>query len=395
MNRFNILEIKDLNLKNKNILLRLDLNVPINKNGKITSNIRIKSAIPTIVSILNQDPKNLFIMSHLGQPKEEKYDKNFSLLPVLNNLKKELNRDINFITDYLSDSNFITSNKKIFLLENVRFNSGEINNETNLSKKYASFCDIFIMDAFATLHRKHASTYGVCKFAKQTCVGPLILSELNNLYLALKKPLKPMISIVGGSKVSTKFNVLSSLIKISNFVFVAGAMANTFIAINNEIGKSFYEPNFVHLAKSLLSTSKIILPKDCVVSKDFSMKYESKNKKINNINKDDIIMDIGTETITEISKLIKNSNTILWNGPLGVYEMKKFRYGTEMIAKTIANNKNAFSIIGGGDTIAVLDSLNIKNNISYISTGGGAFLEMISNKTLPVIEIIKKYNTIK
>lgn len=397
MNELENLKINNINLKNKNVLLRLDLNVPINEKGKITSNKRIQAVLPTIKNILKQKPKNVIIMSHLGQPKEETYNKKFSLLPISNNLQKELGCDIILVKKYLFDYNWITSSeKKIFLLENVRFNKGETKNSSSLAKKYASFCDVFVMDAFATLHRKHASTYGICKFAKVVCIGPLILSELKNLHLALKKPLKPMISIIGGSKVSTKFNVLKSLIKISDFVIVAGAMANTFIAINYKVGKSFYEPNFIDLAKSLLKTSKIIIPQDCIVTKEFSMHSQIENKNISQIKHDDIIMDIGQKTIQKISKLINQANTILWNGPLGVYEMPKFRYGTEMIAKCIANNKKSFSLVGGGDTLAIIDYLKIENNISYISTGGGAFLEMISQKTLPVIEIIKKrYKNIK
>lgn len=391
MNELKFLTINKINLKNLNVLLRLDLNVPINNQGKIISNTRIKSVLPTIKNILEKKPKNIIIMSHLGQPKEEKYNKNLSLLPVLNYLQQELNCNITFVKEYLFNYNWISSSeKKIFLLENVRFNKGETKNSNDLSKKYASFCDVLIMDAFATLHRKHASTYGVCKFAKQVCVGPLIMSELKNLNLALKSPLKPMISIIGGSKVSTKFNLLKSLVKISDFVFVGGAMANTFIAINYKIGKSFYEANFINLARSLLQTSKIIIPEDCIVAKEFSENSQIENKNISQIKNDEIIMDIGNKTIQKISNLINQSNTILWNGPLGVYEINKFRYGTEKVAKCIANNKKSFSLVGGGDTLAIIDYLKIKNNISYISTGGGAFLEMISKKTLPVIEIIKK-----
>lgn len=396
MNKLKLLTINDVNLKNKNVLLRLDLNAPINEKKQIISDARITAVIPTIKNILKQKPKNIIIMSHLGQPKEEKYNKKFSLLPILNSLKKKLNCNILLIKEYLFDNNWLISNeKKIFLLENVRFNKGETKNEINLSKKYASFCDVFVIDAFATLHRKHSSTYGICKFAKIVCVGPLILSELKNINLALKNPLKPMISIIGGAKISTKFNVLNSLIKISDFVVIAGAMANTFIAVNYKVGKSFYEPDFINEAKNMLDTSKVIIPQDCVVSEKFSMTSQTKNKDIDKIENNEIIMDIGIKTINKINSLIEQSNTILWNGPLGVYEFPQFRYGTEMIAKCISKNKKAFSLVGGGDTLAIIDYLNIKNDISYISTGGGAFLEMISKKKLPVIEMIqKKYNKI-
>lgn len=386
----NIKKIKDLDLKNKKILIRLDLNVPFNKDKEILSYARIKASLPTINYVLSKNPRNVILMSHLGRPLKEEYDENYSLLPIFNYLKNNFFKNIILVKDYLDGIKYYDNNK-IILLENVRFNKGETKNDTKLSKKYSNLCDIFVMDAFGSIHRKHSSTYGICEFVKSSSIGFLIESELKNLQKVLISPRRPMISIIGGSKVSTKFDILKHLIKISDYLIVGGGMANTFIAINHKIGKSICEKDFINSAKMIFNKN-IVIPQDCFISTSFSSKSLKILRKINEINDNEIIMDIGEETIKKITKLIEKANTILWNGPLGVYELPIFRYGTELIAKAIAKNKQAFSVAGGGDTLAIIDFLNIKKNISYISTGGGAFLEVISGKKIPVIDNIKKYS---
>lgn len=385
----NIKKITDLNLKNKCVLMRLDLNVPIH-NNKILSDARIKMSLPTIKYALKKQAKTIIIMSHLGRPKEGQYNKKFSLLPIVNYLKKEFsNNKITFYQDDLNKIKLSNKERQIIILENVRFNIGESENSDALSQKYAKICDIFVMDAFGAIHRKQSSTYGVCKFVKNVCAGLLLISELNFLKKALNNPIRPMVAIIGGSKVSSKFSLLKYLSKIADYVIVGGGIANTFVSINNNIGKSLFEPSAIKLAKLLIKSSNFVIPEDYIVSNEFSKDGIVISRKMNEIKSNEMIMDIGKNTINKLTKLIHKSKTIIWNGPLGVYEFPNFRKGTAMVANAIIDSK-AFSVAGGGDTLAIIEMLKIKDKISYISSGGGAFLEIVGGKKIPVIEMLKQ-----
>ncbi|VFP88574.1 Phosphoglycerate kinase [Buchnera aphidicola (Cinara piceae)] len=382
-----MIHMKDIDLKNKRVFIRLDLNVPL-YNNKITSSARIDCSIPTIQLALKKHAK-IIIASHLGRPEEGKYNEKFSLFPIFKYLKKKLPEvNIIFSKNYLQGIK-IESNQ-IVVLENVRFNYGETKNDIDLSKKYANLCDIFVMDAFATAHRIESSTYGICDFVKQACIGPLLFSEIKILKNIFNKPIHPVVTVIGGAKVSTKFKLLNSLLKITDSMLVGGGIANTFISTNYSIGKSLYEKSFQEKAKKLYETKKIFLPIDSRVCTSFSIKSKSKIKLISNILPNEEILDIGDQTIKNYKEVIKKAKTIIWNGPMGVFEFPNFRKGTEEIAKSIANS-SSFSIAGGGDTIAVIDLFNLKNKISYISTGGGSFLKFIENKTLPILERLKKF----
>ncbi|CAL4324499.1 Phosphoglycerate kinase [Buchnera aphidicola (Eriosoma lanigerum)] len=380
-----ITSISELDLYNKTVLIRADLNVPMN-NGTITSYTRIIATLPTIKYALQKKAK-VIIMSHLGRPKEGVINNKFSLYPIFQYLKKILpNNKIQFSNTYLNNKKIEFD--EILVLENVRFNIGEKKDSHTLAKKYASLCDIFVMDAFGSSHRKQASTHNVIKYAKQSCAGLLLINEINNLTKYLTNPIRPMIAIIGGSKVSTKFDILNSLSNLSDTVIVGGGIANTFIAIDHNVGKSLHEPEFITLAKSLRDKKNILIPIDSHVI-DYNNNTSS-IKKISDIHQNEEIMDIGTESIKNITHVINKAKTILWNGPVGVFEISKFRTGTEKIATTIANS-TAFSIAGGGDTLAVIDMFNIKDQISYISTGGGAFLEFIEGKKLPTIAMLETH----
>lgn len=379
-------EMTKINIKKKKILIRLDLNVPI-KNKKITSYARIKASLPTIKLALRNKSK-VMILSHLGRPIENKFQEKYSLLPIFEYLKKKIkNTNIYFVKNI---NNKIKINYgEIIIFENVRFNKGEKKNDIELAKKYASLCDIFVMDAFGTSHRMEASTYGVGMFSKISCAGPLLMSEIQSLKKSIKNPKRPLITILGGSKISTKFNILKNLSKISDATIVGGGIANTFLAINNNVGKSIFEKKFIKLAKKLIQKYNIIIPVDSRTINIQNKKKIYSMKKSNLISHHEEIMDIGDQSITKMIKIIKTAKTIIWNGPVGVFESKKFRLGTEKISYAIANNKKAFSLAGGGDTLAVIEMFNIKKKISYISTGGGAFLEFIEGKKLPAIEMLK------
>jgi phosphoglycerate kinase len=380
-------DMKKINIRKKKILIRLDLNVPM-QNNKITSYARIKASLPTIKLALKNKSK-IMILSHLGRPTENKFQEKYSLFPIFQYLKKKLkNTNIYFIKNINDVINI--NYGEIIIFENVRFNKGEKTNNIKLAKKYASLCDIFVMDAFGTAHRMEASTYGVGMFAKIACAGPLLISEIKSLKKSIKNPQRPLITILGGSKISTKFNILKKLAKISDTTIVGGGIANTFLAINNNIGKSIYEKNFIKLAKNLIKKYNIIVPID---SRTFSVenkKYKYLMKNSNLITDHEEIMDIGDQSIKKFIKIINTAKTIIWNGPVGVFESKKFRLGTEKISYAIANNKKSFSLAGGGDTLAVIEMFKIKKQISYISTGGGAFLEFIEGKKLPSIEMLKQ-----
>ncbi|WWO99570.1 MAG: phosphoglycerate kinase [Candidatus Dasytiphilus stammeri] len=379
-----IIKMSDLNLANKRVLIRVDLNVPM-INGIVTSDARILAILPTI-NLARKKGAFIMILSHLGRPMEGEYNADFSLLPIANILKKYIG-SIRFESNYLEGLNF--TKDEIVLLENVRFNKGEKKNDSQLAKKYAALCDIFVMDAFATCHRTHASTYGVSKFAPIACAGPLLVAELNALTQAIKKPKRPMIAVLGGSKVSTKFDILTSLAKVADKVIVGGGIANTFLAIDNKVGQSLYEPNFIEAAKILRDTYNILTPVDVRVGKEFTETAGAIVKKISDIEDDEEIMDFGDATIQLMENSLKKAKTVIWNGPVGVFEFPNFRKGTETIAKAIANN-NIFSIVGGGDTIAAIELFGLINKISYLSTGGAAFLSFVEGKELPSIIILKE-----
>ncbi|QIQ41455.1 MAG: phosphoglycerate kinase [Buchnera aphidicola (Aphis urticata)] len=382
-----IRNINEINIAEKRVLIRCDLNVPI-QNGVIQSDARILASLPTIELALHKKAK-VIIMSHLGRPKNESYEKKYSLFPIFEYLKKKINyTKVYFSSDY---SKVIPINSgELLILENVRFNPGELTNDNILSKRYSTLCDIFVMDAFGTAHRKQASTYGIGEFVKIACAGPLLISEITMLKKVLKNPKRPMVSIIGGSKVSTKFNVLNNLSNISDIVIVGGGIANTFLAIDYNVGKSLHEPEFISQAKKLRDNyNNIMIPIDSRIGKNFSESEKSIIKLPSNIKQNEEIMDFGDNTIEKVVNIIKQAKTILWNGPVGVFEFPHFRKGTEKIAKAIANNSN-FSVAGGGDTLSVIDMFRIKNKISYISTGGGAFLEFIEGKKLPAIDMLEK-----
>lgn len=380
-----VIKMTDLDLAGKRVLIRSDLNVPV-KEGKVTSDARIRASLPTIEAALTQGAK-VMVTSHLGRPTEGEYNEEFSLLPVVNYLKEKLSSPVRLAKDYLDGVDVAAG--ELVVLENVRFNKGEKKDDETLAKKYAALCDIYVMDAFGTAHRAQASTHGVGKFAPVACAGPLLANELEALGKALKTPARPMIAVVGGSKVSTKFDVLNSLVKIADTVIVGGGIANTFVAIDNNVGKSLYEPDFVDAAKKLRDEFKIPVPVDCRVGTEFSETAPSHVKKVNEVNENEEIMDFGDETANAMAKLLKEAKTILWNGPVGVFEFPNFRKGTEIVAKAIADS-DAFSIAGGGDTLAAIDLFGIEDKISYISTGGGAFLEFVEGKTLPAVAMLEE-----
>ncbi len=380
-----VIKMTDLDLSGKRVLIRADLNVPV-KEGKVTSDARIRASLPTIEAALKQGAK-VMVTSHLGRPTEGEYNEEFSLLPVVKYLQEKLGADnVSLAKNYL-DGVELTAGKLV-VLENVRFNKGEKKDDEGLAKKYAALCDIFVMDAFGTAHRAQASTHGVGKFAEVACAGPLLSAELEALGKALSNPARPMVAVVGGSKVSTKFDVLNSLVKIADTVIVGGGIANTFVAIDNNVGKSLYEPDFVDAARKLRDEFGIPVPTDSRVGTEFSETAPATVKKVNEINDDEEIMDFGDDTAQAMAKLLKEAKTILWNGPVGVFEFPNFRKGTEIVANAIAQS-DAFSIAGGGDTLAAIDLFGIEDKISYISTGGGAFLEFVEGKVLPAVAMLE------
>ncbi len=382
-----ILKIQDVDLFNKIVMIRLDLNVPI-LNGIIKSSKRIRSSLPTIKYALNKGAK-IIITSHLGRPIEGIYDKKYSLLPIFNYLKKKLNVPMKFISNYLDKKiSFSNFKNNIIMLENVRFNIGEKKNDNKLSKKYASMCDIFVMDAFATAHRSHASTCGIMNFVNISCIGLLFSSEISALSNIILNPIRPMVSIIGGAKVSTKFNILNYLGSISDTLIVGGGISNTFISMNNNVGRSLYEPNFIDKAKELFNKYNIFIPIDCRVGKKFSKNAKSYLRNVNSISDNEEIMDFGDKTIDLVCNILMKAKTILWNGPVGVFEFLNFQKGTKYISKYIVKSKS-FSVIGGGDTISAVENFGVIDKISYVSTGGGSFLKFLEGKDLPVISILK------
>ncbi|MFT5812915.1 MAG: phosphoglycerate kinase [Psychroserpens sp.] len=385
-----VIKMTDLALNNQRVLIREDLNVPI-KDGKISSDARLRAALPTLRTALEAGAK-VMVMSHLGRPSEGEYNPEFSLQPVVDYLSAALNVPVRLVKDYLDGVDVNIGELVIF--ENIRFNTGEKNNDNTLSKKLAALCDIFVMDAFGTAHRAQASTHGVAKYAPIACAGPLLAGELSALSKALENPARPLVAIVGGSKVSTKLTVLDSLAGIVDQLVVGGGIANTFIASQgHNVGKSLFEANLVDEAKRLTkqtndNNGSIPVPTDVIVGQEFSETAVATLKNVSDVNDSDMIFDIGPESAKALAKIIANAGTVVWNGPVGVFEFDQFGKGTEVIARAIANSK-AFSIAGGGDTLAAVDKYNIADQVSYISTGGGAFLEFLEGKKLPAVEILE------
>ncbi|MEM0671669.1 MULTISPECIES: phosphoglycerate kinase [Dickeya] len=381
-----VIKMTDLDLAGKRVLIRADLNVPV-KDGKVTSDARIRASLPTIEIALKQGAR-VMVTSHLGRPTEGEYNEEFSLLPVVNYLKDHLSAPVRLAKDYLDGVD--VAEGELVVLENVRFNKGEKKDDEVLSKKYAALCDVFVMDAFGTAHRAQASTHGVGKFAPIACAGPLLSDELEALGKALSNPARPMVAIVGGSKVSTKLTVLDSLSKIADQLIVGGGIANTFVAAQgHNVGKSLYEAELIPEAKKLLETCDIPVPSDVRVATEFSETASATLKSVTAIKDDEQILDLGDVSAERLADILKNAKTILWNGPVGVFEFPNFRKGTEIVANAIANS-DAFSIAGGGDTLAAIDLFGIADKISYISTGGGAFLEFVEGKKLPAVVMLEE-----
>lgn len=386
-----VLKMADLDLKDKRVLIREDLNVPV-KNGKVTSDARIQASLPTIKQAIEAGAK-VMLMSHLGRPTEGEYNEEFSLAPVAEHLGNLLGKPVKLVKDWLDGVEIASG--EVVICENVRFNKGEKKNNDDLAKKMAALCDIYVMDAFGTAHRAQASTHGVAKYAPVACAGPLLAAELEALGKALEHPARPLVAIVGGSKVSTKLTVLETLSKVVDQMIVGGGIANTFIAAaGHNVGKSLYEADLVEEAKRLAAAAQarggnIPVPTDVVVGKEFSENTPATIKKVEDVTDDDMIFDVGPETAKVFADILKSAGTIVWNGPVGVFEFDQFGAGTEALARAIAET-SAFSIAGGGDTLAAVDKYDIKQQVSYISTGGGAFLEFLEGKKLPAVAILEE-----
>jgi len=386
-----VLRLTDTDLRNKRVLIREDLNVPV-QSGVVTSDARIRAALPTIRYALDQNAK-VFILSHLGRPEEGKYDESLSLAPVATRLSELLGKPVQLRKDWLDGVDCPAGSA--VLCENVRFNKGEKKDDEKLARKMAELCDVFVMDAFGTAHRAEASTHGVAKFAKVACAGPLLVGELEALETALHKPARPLVAIVGGSKVSTKLTVLESLLEKVDKLIVGGGIANTFLAATGmNVGKSLHEGEMLDVARRLMTKAKekgteIPLPTDVVVAKEFAATAHADVRTVHDVRSDEMILDIGPDTGDRFSELVQSAGTIIWNGPVGVFEFEQFGEGTRAISLAIARSK-AFSLAGGGDTLAAIEKYNIEDGISYISTGGGAFLEFVEGKTLPAVAVLEE-----
>ncbi len=385
------LHMSDLDLSGKRVLMREDLNVPI-EDGKVTSDARIRAAVPSIIEALSHDGASVLVMSHLGRPTEGEFEKKFSLAPVADRLGELLGRPVRLATDWLDGVDI--SPGEVVLCENVRFNPGEKANDEALAKRMAALCDVFVMDAFGTAHRAQASTEGVARFAPEACAGPLLVREISALKSALEDPDRPLLAIVGGSKVSTKLTVLEALLEKCDQLIVGGGIANTFIAATgHEVGKSLYEPELIDEAQRLIRLAHekgghIPIPKDVLVANAFEPDAEAHVRYLDDIGEDEMILDIGPLTAAEYAEIIWSAGTVIWNGPVGVFEFKNFRHGTQAMAEAVANS-NCFSIAGGGDTLAAIDQFGVGDDISYISTGGGAFLEYVEGKKLPAVAALE------
>ncbi len=386
-----IIKMTDLDLSAKKVLVRQDLNVPL-KDGEVADDTRIRASLPTIERAIDAGAR-VMIMSHLGRPTEGEYDEAFSLAPVAAYMGKLLGREVRLVKDWLDGVEL--ADGEVVICENVRFNVGEKKNDDALAKRMAALCDVYVMDAFGTAHRAQASTHGVAKYAPVACAGPLLAGELDALGKALDNPARPMVAIVGGSKVSTKLTVLESLSKIVDQLIVGGGIANTFIASEgHNVGKSLYEPDLIPTAKELSAAAKardgeIPVPTDVVCGKAFAEDAEATTKPVAAVEDDDMIFDIGPETSEYLAGILRNAGTIVWNGPVGVFEFDQFGAGTRHLAMAIADSP-AFSIAGGGDTLAAVAKYDIADKVSYISTGGGAFLEFLEGKKLPAVAILEE-----
>ena len=379
--------MQNIDLQGLRTLIRLDLNVPID-DGVITSEARIQAAIPTIKMALEKGAK-VALLSHLGRPDPAALDGLYSLEPVAYRLQELIGRPVRFLTDWLDGIEH--SDDEIILCENTRYNIGETTNDDALSTQIASLCDVFVMDAFGASHRQHASTYGAAQFAPQACIGPLMSKEIQALNQGLSDPEKPLVAVIGGAKVSSKLGVIESLAKICDHIIVGGGIANTFLLASGEnIGQSLVESNMVDPANQILNLEgvNVPLPVDVITAKEFSSDAEADIKTMDEIADDDMILDIGPETAMLYKNIIDQCRTILWNGPLGVFEFEQFSEGTRFLSAAIESNPG-FKIVGGGDTVAVVEKYQITDSISYISTGGGAFLEFVKNGTLPILDLLK------
>jgi len=385
----------DLELRGRRVLIREDLNVPVT-GGVVTSDARIRAALATIRLALDAGAA-VMLMSHLGRPVEGVADREFSLQPVADRLAELLNRDVPLITDWIDGVEVATGD--VVLLENVRFLEGEKACDETLAKKMAALCDVFVMDAFGTAHRAHASTYGVAEHAPLACAGPLLVAELTALAKALDNPARPFVAIVGGSKVSTKLPVLGALADVVDCLIVGGGIANTFIAAaGHDVGGSLFEANMLDTARELAdssdATADIPLPSDVVVACEFSAAAKAVVKPVGAVCPGELILDVGPETAQHFADIIAGAGTVIWNGPVGVFEFDQFGAGTKVLAEAIAAS-NAFSVAGGGDTLAAIDKYGVADKISYISTGGGAFLEFVEGKTLPAVRILQERNKLR
>ncbi|MHB8404588.1 MAG: phosphoglycerate kinase [Gammaproteobacteria bacterium] len=387
-----IIKMTDLDLHAKRVLIREDLNVPLNDGGRISSDVRIRAALPTIQYAMKAGA-SVMLMSHLGRPKEGEYAAALSLAPVAERLTELLGIKVRLIRDWINGVNVAPGEAVLF--ENVRFLKGEKQDDKALARKMAALCDIYVMDAFATAHRAEASTHGVAKFAAVACAGPLLIRELEALGRALEHPARPLVAIVAGSKVSTKLTLLDALTKIVDQLIVGGGIANTFIAAAGyNVGKSLYEAALVPEAQRLSNAAhkrgvNIPLPVDVVVAQEFSASAEADVRKVNEVGADEMILDIGPDTSGQYAGILKNAGTIVWNGPVGVFEFAQFGEGTRALANAVAESP-AFSLAGGGDTLAALDKYGVADRISYVSTGGGAFLEFLEGKTLPAVAVLEE-----
>jgi len=378
--------MRDLELNGKRVLIREDLNVPV-KDGKVSSDARIRAALPTIEAAVQAGAK-VILMSHLGRPVEGEFDSQFSLAPVADHLAGLLGKPVALLSDWREGVEL--ADGEVALLENVRFNPGEKKDDEALARAYAALCDIFVMDAFGTAHRAQASTHGVGRYAPVACAGPLLEGELNALEKALAEPARPMVAIVGGSKVSTKLTVLETLSDKVDQLVVGGGIANTFLAASGKpVGKSLCEHDLVDAARDLMQKTSIPLPADVITATEFSETAEATLRQAAEVGENDMIMDIGPAAAAEIATILKGAGTILWNGPVGVFEFDQFASGTREIARAIAESP-AFSLAGGGDTLAAIDKFGIADKVSYISTGGGAFLEYVEGKTLPAVAMLEQ-----
>jgi phosphoglycerate kinase len=385
------LRIEDLDLARKRVMIRQDLNVPVS-DGRVTSDARIRASIPTIELALEKGAA-VILLSHLGRPVEGEQDPKFSMQPVADRMAELLGRPVRLEVDWLGG--FDIEPGEVVLCENVRFHAGEKKNDEELAKTYASLCDVFVMDAFGTSHRAQASTEGITRFAPTAAAGLLLSRELDALEKGLKNPERPMLAIVGGSKVSTKLTVLDTLLDKVDEMIVGGGIANTFIAASgHNVGKSLYEPDLIHDAQRLIQKAherggSIPIPKDVIVAKSFDKDAEAFTRKVHEVADDEMILDIGPLTMIEYSEIIAGAGTIIWNGPVGVFEFKNFAGGTRAMSEAIARSA-AYSIAGGGDTLAAIDQFEIREDISYISTGGGAFLEFVEGKVLPAVAALEE-----